>query len=115
MLGWEITVYRQVDSGSKPAMAKSPQGNCLARWRTRSEGLDWIKALVKEGRAIDLGGDGYPSFYTATAGQLIPRVLNGPAGALTSLAPGMNPEIDRVLAEDCRPDEWLIVEVWDQS
>ena len=58
MLGWNIGVYRLKDGGASPATAKSPDGTRLAVWQTGVCGLDWINKLVKEGKAIDLGGNG---------------------------------------------------------
>jgi hypothetical protein len=81
--------------------------------------------LSEKGKAIDLGGNGYPYRYTATAEYLVPNSLNGPPGArnpwtcdegdiLTDKWEGKT-VIDRVVAASCRPDKWLLIEAWDES
>jgi len=126
MIGWYISIYRQTDEGASPAPAESPTGKRLVVWQTRGfGGLDWIDELVQKGKAIDLGGDGYPRRYTATAEHLIPGFIDGPQGAqdtleceesdiLTEKREGKM-VIDRVATAACRPDEWLMVEAWDKS
>jgi hypothetical protein len=61
MLGWHVSVYRQKDGGSSPATFPTPEGTRLAVWQTGIGGLDWLDELVKAGKAIDLGGNGYPA------------------------------------------------------
>jgi hypothetical protein len=64
MTGWHISVYRQTDKRASPATPASPRGERLAVWQTGDGGLGWIYGLVKEGKAIDLGGNGYPHRFT---------------------------------------------------
>jgi hypothetical protein len=40
--------------------------------------LDWIEELVKEGKALDLDGQGYPCEFTAMATHLKTPILSGP-------------------------------------
>jgi len=125
MLGWHISIYRQSDGGESPATFGSQQGARLAVWQTGLGGLDWLQELVKEGKAIDLGGNGYPSQYTAPARELLPHISVHPPGArehwlsepgdvLTAKWAGKT-VIDTTAVAQCRPDEWLIVEAWDES
>jgi hypothetical protein len=125
MLGWHISIYRQTDGGASPATNESPKGTRLAVWQTGLGGLDWIDELVKAGRAVYLGGNGYPLRYTAIAEHLIPRVVDEPPGAhrvwlhdpddiLTEKWEGKT-VIDHAAASACRPDEWLLIEAWDES
>jgi hypothetical protein len=125
MLGWNISIYRQTTDGTLPATEESPEGTRLAVWQTGLGGLNWVYELVKSGKAIDLGGNGYPCRYTASAENLIPRIINEPPGAkriwssglhdiLTEKWEGMT-VIDRVAAAACRPDEWLLIVAWDES
>ena len=107
-LGWHIRVCRQSDGGVSPATADSPEGTLLARWEAGLNGLDWLDELVKEGKAIDLGGNGYPCRYTAAAEYLFPRIVDMPPGAKVVWSSAL-------LVAQCRLDEWLIVEAWDQS
>lgn len=125
MLGWNIDVYRQTDGGASPATAKSPEGARLAVWQTGLGGLDWIDELVKAGKAIDLGGNGYPCRYTAPAKYLIPQISDEPPGARKNwgfdegdiLLEGWigKTMIDHDVIADCRPDEWLLIVAWDES
>jgi hypothetical protein len=125
MLGWNISVFRQTDGGSSPAKADSKEGARLAVWQTGINGLQWLDELAKVDQAIDLGGDGYPSYYTAQAKHLIPPIVGGPPEAnatwMVGLGDILGPNwegktvIDRAVADDCRPDEWLLVVAWDES
>jgi hypothetical protein len=81
MLGWHISVYQQSDGGNVPATPETSAGTRLAVWQTGLYGLRWLDELVAEGRAIDLGGNGYPNRYTAAAEHLLPRILAKPPEA----------------------------------
>ncbi len=125
MLGWNISVYRQDGDGSSPATAESVAGVRLAVWQTGLEGLNWIEELVKAGKVISLGGDGNPCRYTATAENLISQIIDEPPMAKGVWACGENDiiteqwegqtEINRTIAAACQPDEWLLIEAWDES
>ena len=125
MLGWHISVFRQKDGGAAPATMKSPEGARLAVWQTSDPMLAWLDMLVKAGKAIDLGGNGYPNRYTATAKHLIPCFVDGPpeannvwvCGPQDIIGKGWEGKtvIDHSVIESCRPDEWLLIEVWDES
>jgi hypothetical protein len=73
MLGCCIGVYRQKDISVSPGKSDPPEGARLAVWQTGLGGLDWLNELVKAGKAIDLGGNGYPNRYTG------PRCMSAPA------------------------------------
>jgi hypothetical protein len=123
MLGWHISIYRQTDGGASPATKESAEGTRLAVWQTGLGGLDWLDELVKAGRAVYLGGNGYPFRYTATAEHLIPRVVDEPPRAhqvwvhepddIFTEKWGGRTVIDHAAA--CQPEEWLLVEAWDES
>lgn len=125
MLGWGIIVFRQRDGSLSPAQSESELGARLAIWDAGIDGLDWIDDLVKAGKAIDLGGNGYPCRYTATAAYLLPYILNPPnyrqdnrVISDNDVYGGEQPPLagtDREMASLCRPDEWLLVEAWDAS
>ena len=125
MLGWNISVYRQDGDGSSPATAESVAGVRLAVWQTGLEGLNWIEELVKAGKVISLGGDGYPCRYTATAENLVSQIIDEPPMAKGVWACGENDiiteqwegqtEVNRMIAAACQPDEWLLIEAWDES
>jgi hypothetical protein len=124
MLGWHISVYRQTE-GSSPATARTPYGKRLAVWQTSLDGLDWLDDLVKAGKAIDLGGDGYPRRYTATAENLLPKITDTPPGARTIWQRGANDfvsdwwegktVIDQTEVPRLSSGEWLLVVAWDES
>jgi hypothetical protein len=125
MLGFTISVHRQLNGGSSPAEFNSPQSPRLAVWQTGPGGLYWIDDLVKEKKAITLGGDGYPFRYTAMAKHLLPQVIEGPPDArpVWGYDPGdiLGPAWEGKTARDEEalqsypPDEWLLVEAWDES
>ena len=118
MLGWHISVFRQTNGGGVPAKADSAEGSRLAVWQTGIQGLHWIDALVKEGTAIDLGGDGYPHRYTAPFGCLAKNIIAGPPHARTFWVCGPNDilgdgwegktVIDRAVVDACTAGEWLV-------
>lgn len=125
MLGWHISVYRQVENGSSPATDRSSHGVRLAVWQTGLYGLGWLDELVRDGKAVDLGGDGYPLRYTATAESIIPHIIDGPPEArqiwaldTESIVIGAwegRTVVDRDAVLACPPDEWLLIEAWDES
>jgi hypothetical protein len=125
MLGYQVSIYRQRDEGASPATAGSPEDARVAVWQTGIGGLDWLVELEKAGKAIFLGGDGYPCRFTATTEHLRPEItaaaegvqktwLLGEAEIVTEKWEGKN-VIDRDAVAACRPDEWLLVEGWDLS
>lgn len=61
MLGWHVSVYRQPDGGHSPATFEFPEGARLAMWQTDVDGLDWLIELARQGKAIDVGGNGCPN------------------------------------------------------
>jgi hypothetical protein len=125
MLGYHISVYRQIDGGSSPATKTSPEGRRIAVWQTGLGGLEWLNKLTSEGHAIAFPGGGYPDRYTAQARHIIPQLLGGPPDARPVWGYGANDVlsdkwagktvIEREAAEACSADEWLLIEAWDES
>lgn len=125
LLGWHISVYRQQNGGTTPASAGAPHGARLAVWQTGLGGLDWLNDLVTHEKAISLGGNGYPIEYTATADHIIPRPHADPPAAKAMwtfdegdvILPGWLGKTtkDVEAINGCRPDEWLLIEAWDES
>jgi len=115
MTGWHISVYRQAGGGASPAAEDSPRGARLAVWQSEDGGLWWLDELVRDGAAINLGGIGYPSCYTAMASRLLPRVIDGPPKARRTWVAGGSDVITSAWAgrtvldhqeiAQCRPDE----------
>ena len=124
MLGWHISVYRQLGSWFDPANYVDERGARVAVWQTGLGGLDWIEDVARA-KGHCLGGNGYPCRYTAQAHDLLPVILAGPPNARNPwhADPGdiLGPKwvgrtlIDHEVAKACDPDEWLLVEAWDES
>ena len=125
MLGWHITLYRQANGGNCPAVFNAPTGATLAVWQANIDGSRWIDALVDEGLAVCLGGNGYPIEYTAKLKELKETILNGPphANAVWRHDPGDilmegwlgKTTIYHEAISGCPPGEWLLIQVWDES
>ena len=125
MMGWGVTVFRQTNTGDAPATFDSAKGVRLAVWQADVSGLKWIDQLKEEGHVISLGGNGYPLRYTGLAGKLLPTILEGPPLArdrwvcdpVDVVGAGWvgGTLIEKVAIAECRPDEWLLIEAWDQS
>ena len=123
MLGWHFIVHKSPCKES----AEAPNGRPtqMAVWQADGSGLGWLDQLVGEKKAISLGGDGYPYRFTAMAKYLKTVILGGPPYArsawgfehgdiLTSGWKGRT-GIDQNAWETCDPDEWLSIDVWDES
>jgi hypothetical protein len=125
MLGWHISIYRQKDGGRSPATHEKEKGTRLAVWQADVGGLKWIHELVKAGKAIDLLGNGYPNRYTAVAGNLTPYISETPplarehwlleAGDIVTDQWVGKTATDPAEISQCHPDEWLLIEAWDES
>ena len=125
MLGWNVSVYRQKDGGHSQATDESTISARLAVWQAGDGGLDWLCDLAKAGKAINLGGDGYPNTFTAQAEYVIPRILDNPPHAREvwgststtswTRAWAGKTVIDRDASRQCRFDEWLKIIAWDES
>jgi hypothetical protein len=125
MLGWHISVYRQQNDNSSPALFGAAHGTRLAVWQTGLGGLDWIYELVEQQKAINLGGNGYPLEFTAMMAYLKERLLDGPPGAKAVwthdstdiLLPTWlgKTTMDLEALDACRPDEWMLIQAWDES
>jgi hypothetical protein len=122
MLGWGIYIYRQVPD---EPWDKPTEESLIATWTAGLGGLDWITALVRQGKAVDHGGDGYPDLYTAAAKDILPRISGGPPPHKGPFVIGDDyvapsgwtgaVKIDHAKIEACSPDEQLTIVAWDQS
>jgi hypothetical protein len=124
-MSFSVSVYRQTNDGSSPATAESSYGTRVAGWH--ETWFYWMYELVESGKAIDLGGNGYPSLYTARAEDLIAqipscsddetpehRVIVRLKGRVVGSSPPQH-EFDPAVVKACRPDEWLLLVAWDNS
>ncbi len=122
MLGWDISIWRQIDP---PSTAARERRGFIAGWETTLEGIKWLNALVAEGKAVDLGGDGYPLTYKAPASVIAAQLAAGPPkhpGPVTIGEDYVLPsewtgklEFDESELAKCLPDEVLLIEAWDLS
>ena len=127
VMGWHISVHRQINDRAIPSADSDPRGARLATWQARVNGLDWLMDLVETDDAVHLSTNGgYPIRYTVRAGAAIPIILNGPPHARTTWIAGPTHIVDfdrwpgrtttdQRAIEQCQPDEWLEVEAWDES
>jgi hypothetical protein len=124
MIGFEVFVYR-ADLVADPRKSWPEEAALLVSWEVGGfGGLSWIDDLVTAGKAVALGGDGYPLRYTALARDLLPVIANGiprpPGGPVIGedyfLPAGWvgQPEVAEKLAE-CPPNQLLLINAWDQS
>lgn len=125
MLGWHISIYRQATDGATPASFGAAHGDRLAVWQTDVQGLRWLDELVERQEAISLGGNGYPFEYTAQSRVLLACLqgdppeakavwTHGPEDIITPAWAGKT-TVDQEAVEACRPDEWLLIQAWDES
>jgi hypothetical protein len=125
MTGWKIYIHKQDNGGAVPATTQSPSGELLAIWQANSSGIRWIDQLLKDDLAVELARGGYPNLYTAPAQHIraaladgLPHAnetwISGEGDVFVGTGPGRN-SINREALEAARPDEWLIITVWDES
>ncbi len=124
-MGWLTSIHRQTEGHLKPATFGTKAGPELASWSSCSLGLVWIDALVRDGKAIDLGGDAYPCRYTITVANFLPEIVRGPPGtgrAADAEHPRPDHEtwkgsdnVNRAAIAECSMDEWLLVDSWDST
>lgn len=122
MLGWFITIARQ----DANATAGSKDVQTLATWETSLGGLDWIDALVAQGKATRESAGGYPTRYVADAAAVLPILLAQQVPVHRDFGSVADDDVspagwtgrihfhaDRIAL--CSHDEPLIIEAWDQS
>jgi hypothetical protein len=144
MLGWHISVYRLIprDLPAAPAGTGRPttrrltleamdslrdgfvRGDRLAVWQSGVAGLRWVDEIVASGAAIAASANGYPSLYYAKAVDVVARLvappdatkawISGPDDILGAKWAGRT-VTDPGAIEACTPDEWLLIEAWDES
>jgi len=122
MLGWGINIWRQIDPASTPARERR---GFIAAWEAALGGTKWLDALVVQGKAVSLGGNGYPLTYKAPASVIASQLATGPprhSGPVTVgddyfLPSGWTGDfkLDQSELAKCSPDEELIIEAWDLS
>jgi hypothetical protein len=121
MLGWEIFVSRR--ERKIDGLIRSSQ--LIAAWEVGLSGTDWLDALTQEGKAINLGGNGYPNRWAASVAGLRPVLEKGiPTGKaklvvsdddLEQFTLPVYKKFHRDLLANLPPEEMLDIEAWDQS
>jgi hypothetical protein len=144
MLGWHVGVYTMVAgrTSDSPATQDQPstrglsltqmdslrdgfaRGARIAVWQADMTGLRWIDELVNSGAAIAARENGYPSVFYAKAVDVVPRLdappgarpvwISGPDDVLTGAWAGRT-VVDHSASAACAPEEWLMIEAWDES
>lgn len=125
MLGWHISVYRQLNNRDHPATEHSEIDCALAVWQTGLLGMDWVISLAKKSEAVELSNKHYPSLYTAKAKNIIPFMFPTPPFArdfwlcdaddiLTEKWLGKTFINTETIAK-CSNEEWLLVKAWDEG
>jgi len=122
MIGYSISVYEFVEGMDITSI--SNDNEALATWTSGGfGGLDWIDNLVSEGKAEDLGGNGYPDYYKVQ----VQFVLDALAADTPKNEGQTIMDDENVMASDWRskidtseivklkPNQQLIIEAWDLS
>lgn len=131
MVGWNISVYRLIDSkeirealmhpADEHALTfEPPTRERIAAWQTEQSGLGRIEQLV-ESRGVTLAKGRDPTMYLLRAGDLGPQIEKGPPHETPSWSSGegdvvlhlSETTIDEPTLRACDPREWLLVEVWE--
>jgi hypothetical protein len=145
MLGWLISVSRcgsptlreaRGDAGAMRSLLIETTGSAavpkatdadqrIATWQAGLGGLDWLDSLVSSGRGMSTSHGGYPEAYLIPCQDFMALVEEGlphehpswrsdPGDILTDRWLGRTTVNSDTLAR-CDPDEWLLVEAWDES
>ena len=122
MIGYSISVYVFVEGVDITSI--SNDNEALATWTSGGfDGLDWIDNLVSEGKAEDLGGNGYPDYYKVQ----VQFVLDALAADTPKNEGQIIMDDENVMSSDWRskidtsaiaklkPNQQLIIEAWDLS
>jgi len=122
MIGWFIAVYQQTPA---ERLASHDRSALLASWEAGVGGLAWLDKLVADGKAERLSRNGYPSRYTARAGDLLPLIVSGPLTHLGPLIIGFpyrrqrgrigQLKVEQPKFDACPPEQILTIDAWDQS
>lgn len=102
--GYGHNIYRQADGGASPATEASPKGDQIdsVMWTSRDD--SWLDLLTRSGKALRVDDGGWKC--TATARDLMH------CSYFFDAYDGCDHFSRRALAA-CRPDEWLLIDVWD--
>jgi hypothetical protein len=112
-------------TGSAEVPKQTDDDPRIATWQTGLDGVDWLTQLVANGRALSTTRSGYPDTYTIPCRDFITRLDEGLPGEHATwvasphdIIVGSGPRqttIDTETLALCDPNEWLLVEAWDES
>ena len=121
MIGWCIVIAQQTPAERAASVDK--KAAILAKWDSSPGGIGWIESLVREGKATQLAHGGYPNRYAALAGDVLPRIADGPPDHSGPPVIGESyvmsgnwagtAQIDRAKIAACPSEQVLTIEVWD--
>lgn len=124
MLGWYVVIFR-TNAKTHLVYDASTDETRLASWSTGINGLDWLDHLAKANKILDLGGNGYPSRYSAKASEILPIISSALSTCNRPITIGDNIvlsahdisalKVDALKISACSPDDQLLIEAWDQS
>ena len=120
MLGYDVHCYRQdVPGRTQPATWDTAQGasdsghhDCVAWWSAECGVTQALMDALPPDSIVNIGGNGYPSYMTARFAPLLALLRNEPPNYKRLDGKG---QIYDDIANACSDDEWLILELWDQS
>ncbi|QCB47667.1 hypothetical protein [Hydrogenophaga sp. PAMC20947] len=132
MLGWWICIINLPPEKADELIGREARAPFeLADWEAGVGGLDWVQALLKEGKATQLKSSGHPNRYTARAADVLPliqvNVIKPPEdgiwtfgideGEEYALPSGWmekpNLRLDNI--RTCPSDAILTIDAWDMS
>ena len=122
MIGYSISVYEFVEGVDITSI--SNDNEALATWTSGGfGGLDWIDDLVSEGKAEDLGGNGYPDYYKVQVQFVLDALAaDTPKNEGQTIMDDENvmtsdwrSKIDTSELAKLKPNQQLIIEAWDLS
>lgn len=125
MIGWWIVIAAQTPEERDAAATEARRAAIIAQWEVGPGGLDWVAELVEAGKANQISGGGYPNRYTATAGDVLPLLTNGPPAHVGPAIIGDDyvmpanwrgkVEVHAEKVAGCAPDRLLTIDAWDRS
>jgi hypothetical protein len=116
-LGWSITLTLQTPE--EYAQLSNGDDSWLGKWDADVDGLNRLDHLIADGRAVELGGNGYPVFYAVRADVLRP-LLRRPKSPDDRFAALPQPRrrkqyIRRTRLKELPADQLITVVAWDMS
>jgi hypothetical protein len=132
MLGWWICIINSTPERADKLLGRKARAPfVLADWETGVGGLEWVRKLLKDGKATQLKNGAYPNRYTAKACDVLPLITDDGVknadngvwvfgmddGEEYALPPGWseNPNLREDNIRKCPPEAVLTIDAWDLS